>query len=92
MRDIEYGAYEIQLVALLNNKVKGSLVLEDFMEWMEPIGDTTGDLEKFDKAVTEFLGEDLYSKLDSCARLIQGLAWKLGIGDSVSGGIDFKKL
>jgi hypothetical protein len=92
MRDIEYGAYEKQLVALLNNKVKGSLVLEDFMEWMEPIGDTTGDLEKFDKAVTEFLGEDLYSKLDSCARLIQGLAWKLGIGDSVSGGIDFKKL
>lgn len=92
MRDIEYGEYEKKLVSLLKKKTKTPLVLEDFMEWMEPIGDTTGDLEKFDKAVTEFLGEELYSKLDSCARLSQGLAWKLGIGDSVVGGCDFTKL
>ncbi len=92
MRDIEYGEYEKKLVELLNDKIKGSLVLEDFMEWMEPIGDTLGSFDKFDNAVTEFLGEDYYHKLEVCARLPQGLAWKLGIGDSVVGGIDFKKL
>lgn len=92
MRDIEYGQKEQALVNMLNEKTDSSLVIEDFMEWMEPEGDTIGNLHKFDNAVKEFLGEDLYHKFECCARLPQGLDWQLGLGKSVVGGVNLKRI
>lgn len=80
--------HDKKLVSKLNEKMGTSLTDNDFSNWMEPFEDST----IFNDTVKQFLGEEFYHKLDLKARLVEGLAWKLGIGASVVGGVDFPKL
>ena len=76
------------LVDRLNELTGANLTLQDFDDWLE------GGLAyaKFDAIVYELLGEELLNELEIVARVVAGLAYALGIGRRMSGGVDLKKV
>jgi len=78
-----------QVTEKLNEKISNKITVANYEDWLE--GGATYD--KFDNAVKEFLGEELYDVADDLARLDATLRQALFPDFVVNGGgVDLKTL
>lgn len=76
-----------QVVAAFNKATGFALTEWDYVDWLEG-----GELfDVFDEAVAQFIGLDMYTQMESSARLDAYLRFVLGIGPDNAGGISFEK-
>lgn len=80
----------LKLVTALNKKVKDTLKLGDFTQWMA--GEGKGSVEKFDAAVVALIGKDARDAGENVARLENLVRFALGMGEDNVGGISMKKI
>jgi len=90
IQGIKAYEYARKIVYSINKVFGGDLTPEDYIEWLQPDNDC-GYAYRFNNAVLEFLTSEVYIKLQRMGRLQDGIAYKLGLGPRIVGGVNLKR-